>query len=143
MIPAVGKLTEYRCYVRWKIGYGDLDVDVDLDVAMERGFETSIKFKAKKQTMEMSDYEAMLTKEVAQRGGITRDRPRSFLTQIFIKIIIIHIIDVEFKETNTKIKKTREVKSNNSTTITDYMKTMKKNIKTIMKTVTFMMKSKM
>ena len=80
MIPAVGKLTEYRCYVRWKIGYGDLDVDVDLDVAMERGFETSIKFKAKKQTMEMSDYEAMLTKEVAQRGGITRDRPRSFLT---------------------------------------------------------------
>ena len=55
-------------------------MDVDLDVAMERGFETSIKFKAKKQTMEMSDYEAMLTKEVAQRGGITRDRPRSFLT---------------------------------------------------------------
>ena len=53
---------------------------MDLDVAMERGFETSIKFKAKKQTMEMSDYEAMLTKEVAQRGGITRDRPRSFLT---------------------------------------------------------------
>src|SRR5436190_698393 len=49
---------------------------------MERGFETSIKFKAKKQTMEMSDYEAMLTKEVAQRGGITRDRPRSFLTLV-------------------------------------------------------------
>ena len=62
--------------------------------------------------------------------------------QIFVKIIIIHIIDFKFKEAHMKIKKTREVKSNNNTIIIDYMKTMKKNIKTIMKAVTFMMKLK-
>src|SRR5436305_7297724 len=62
--------------------------------------------------------------------------------QISVKIIIIHIIDFKLEKTHTEIKKTREVKSNNNTTITDRMKTMKKNIKTIIKAVTFMMKSK-
>ena len=63
--------------------------------------------------------------------------------QIFVKIIIIHIINFKFKKAHTEIKKTREVKSNNSIIIIDYMKTIKKNIKTIIKAVTFMMKSKM
>ena len=62
--------------------------------------------------------------------------------QIFVKIIIIHIIDFKLEKAHMKIKKTREIKLNNSTTITDRMKTMKKNIKTIMKAVTFMMKLK-